>query len=716
MQLIPTFRRFGFVLGGVLLAALAGCTKSHDYQPAPINAVIIKGKVTYDRIPLRHDPDGIPLGLETDPTKFELNLPARFVQVALYRKYRVLKDNSKDEDPVTNPASIFYGLEALTGNGDGSFSFTVVPDQEWMVEVQSTVTLNTATPQAINLLADPDGMSSTVPQQNRLRYCMRKAPDGSVPPTANDPDNVNHVITSKVAAGSGSTVVNFHIGINDSWFLADTEYARQEGKVITRMVPGYSDGLAIRDTSGHITNANGYQNAGKLESTPTGSRVLSILEAFVETATFGGSTLTSVTPGGPGTILDLHYLRGRSEPKGTYIEFDRSTYPQSQVIDPNTSLPTPTGVYASYDPNLNNYHFFGSVKGDNADDDAWDFGILSMLAARSNLYYQVTGGNFYRQDDGLGHFTPLPSGVPQPNLEAQMAMMEGFPAGMVAVIQKNPYIADTTALGVTYRDIRDFSGVGAGNLTPLCAPFYPALIWELALRAKSLHTPGNPDEWKEIVPATIVPFVSLVEPSDQTDTSNFYTQLKRMQITIPGLPDATSPFTDQVLQDLMASMGVPDGAIPWPRPVAGPFARFVTDWGTNPTSSPALPSTTSIQPFLLSMSQATPIAGRYNNTSAGELRFARFSITKTAMYNLEVELPNGPLTNGAVEVSFIGIGTVDGTVIQSRTFQQTTTTGIPVAFEALKGAAANFVVRVRMLSPTALQPDTPVNIKLVPVS
>ena len=104
--------------------------------------------------------------------------------------------------------------------------------------------------------------------------------------------------------------------------------------MITWFTPISREGLA--DGS----NPNGYQKAGQLEAAPTGSRVLSILDAFVDMAAYLGTngSLVPVTPGGSGTTLDLHYLMGRTEPRGTYVEWDRSSYPEGQAIDPNRKL------------------------------------------------------------------------------------------------------------------------------------------------------------------------------------------------------------------------------------------------------------------------------------------------------------------------------------------------------------------------------------------
>ncbi len=707
MSFIPSFRQLGFVLGGVLWVALTGCGKSHHASNPATTPVVISGKVTYDRIPLLHAANGVPTGLETDPAKFELNLPARYITVNLYQKVAVpdpLFPNDRTKD------KIFFGLHGSAATSDGTYSFSVDPDLEWMVEVQSSIHLGTATtPADVNLIADPNGLSSTLPHQNRLRYCMRKAPDGTLPPTN---PAVNHVATSKVAAGSPTTVVDFHIGINDSWFLADVDHRLLSSTITSRMVPGYSEGLVVG------SNPNGYQKAGQLEAAPTGSRVLSILDAFVDMAAYLGTSgsLVSITPGGPGTTLDLHYLQGRAEARGTFISWDRSQYPLGQGIDPNTSVPFPTGFSSAFDAATGTYHYFGSVRSSASNDDAWDRSKLISLAAKAYLFQQVSRGSFYAQSNPLGQFTPLPQDAPLTNLDPQMALLEGMPDGLAAVILKNPYITDTTSTGLTYRDVRDLSAVPPADLTVFCAPFHSALVWELALKANAIPRSEVPADWDKIIPATISPLASLIEPFGNLDTINIYPQLKAMQSTLPGLTSTTSPFTDTVLRDLLSQMGVPSGNIPWPRPAVGALSAFVTSWGADPISNPTAPATSTIAPMVLSMANATPVAGVYGNMSSGELAFAQFTVSRTKVYALDVQFPGGALTNGQVEVSFIGIGTPDGLVVSTYTFTNSTAASIPLTLQAPLGAASTWLVRVRMLSPTVLQPDTTVAIKLVPAA
>jgi hypothetical protein len=706
MSVSLSFRRLGFALGALLLVALVACKGSSKGGESTPKTVAITGTVTYDRVPTLRDAAGLPLGLETDTTKFERNILARNLRVNLYRKYAIAdpafpNDRTKDK--------IFFGLWGFAKTTkEGVYNFGGLPvDQEWMVEVQSSIQDANATMGTVNLLADPAGMASTVPQQNRLRYCLRKAPDGTAAPTA---PGVNHVATSLVPSTTTTTTLNFHIDENTAWFLSDNDFDHQEGRIVSNMVPGYSPGVV--DGS----NLNGYDGAGSLEAVATGSKVIAILDAFMDVATYPGYAASGAV--GPAATLDIHYLQGHSEAKGTYLEWDRSTYPQGERINPATGLPVPTGLSSAVDPYSGEVHYFGSVRGAAANDDAWDRGQILLLAARAHTFLQLAVGAYYHQATPFQQVMPLPRSVLRSNLEPQMALLEGIPYGLAAVIQKNPYLADTSAGPVTYVDVRDLSGVPAADRTAFSAPFCAALIWELGLGAKGITRPGTPTTWANIVPAGVLPFCTLRDYADYLEPLSFYTQLKAMQAPLGGLNGSsatvTSPFTDSAIQTLLTNLGAPTGNIPWPRPATGPLALLATPWGDNPSSVPAPPASSPILPFQLSMAQAVPVSGVYDNTSFGELKYAYFTIQPTRAYLMSVELPGGALTNGRVEVSFIGTRTPDGQVLSTYTFSTSTTTPIPLTLQSLPSTSSYWIVRVRMLSPTTLQPDTTVKVSLVP--
>lgn len=698
MSLRPTFRRLGLALGALLLTAAVGCGGKNDSAAPAETAFTLSGKVTFDRIPLVRNPAGVPTGLETDPAKFELNKPARGIRVVLYKKLEI-----KDLAGVTQT---FYQFADAQGTAvDGAYSFSVPAGGEWMVEVQGTVLIGTTPSQTINLVADPAGLASTVPALNRLHYCLRKAPDGTLPPST---PGANLVATSAVTANTSG--VDFHIGLNSAWYLSDTSVDRSGSLGISQFVRAYSPGVGA---------AGGYAQAGTLETTPTGSRIPAILDALYEFGTFGGITALPVTPDGAGSILDLHYRLGASDPKGTHMAWDRTQYPEALAWDPVTMSYLPTGVNVSFDPQAAIYRYFGSIRGDEAtNSDAWDPAQIQLLAARSWFFNQINTYGWYRQRWFESPNRLLPLDTATLDADPQLALMEGFPEAAVAVLQKNPYLADTTAGATTYTDVRDLSGVPAASRKITCAAFLPALTWEIALKASALPSPGTATDWANLKSAALLYYFTLGVPSETPDTPTLYQQFKVLQTATSSttVPDVSAIFTDAAIQDLLANtLGVPPGNIPWPRPTTGSQSTFVTNWGDSPNSG-----TTPLPPFALSMANATQVGGFYPNTSSGEVHWAQFTLTQNKIYDLSVTLTDGTspltLTNGSVEVTFLGLATPDGQT--QDTFTLSASTGTPIRFtpKASNGISTLYRVRVRMLSPAALQPDTTVGIALVPAS
>ncbi len=698
MQLRPSFRRLGLALGAFLLTAAVGCGGKKSTPSGGTATFTVSGKVTYDRIPLLHNAAGVPTGLETDPTKYELNKPARGIRVVLYKKVDVV-------DQAGATQTFFQQADALGTGTDGAYSFSVSGDAEWMVEVQGAVLIGTSPSQTFNLVADPAGLASTVPTLNRLKYCLRKAPNGSVPPTT---PGANLVATSAVTANI--TNLDFHIQENDPWFLADTSVDRSGSNGVTTFLRSYSPGVGT---------AGGYAHAGTLETLPTGSRIPAILDALYEMGTYGATTALNISPDGPGSIVDLHYRRGHSEPGGTYMAWDRTQYPEAQVWDPVSGTYKPTGVNVGFDPQAGVYRYFGTIRGDGAvNDDAWDQAQIMLLGARSWFFNQVTAFSWYRQPTFQAPHRLLPLGLGVQNLDPQLAMMEGFPEAAVALLLKNPYLADTTATVTTYKDIRDLTAVPAASRKVSNAAFLTPLVWEIGLKASGLPTPGVAADWANLKPATLFYFFTLYVPSDGVDTPNLYYQFKTLQTASSSttFPDVSAIFTDTALQTLLGTtLGVPPGNIPWPRPTTGTDSTFVSNWGDTPNSS-----TTALAPFTLSMAGASLVNGTYPNLSSGEVRWAQFTITQNKIYDLSVALTSGgspvSLVNGQVEVTFLGLSTPDGQSTDTWTLNSSTTAPLRFTPKAANGVSTTYRVRLRMLSPVALQPDTTVTLSLVPAS
>lgn len=269
-QTVLALMAFG-VMG--LLTFSLGCkssSKSTDTTNGTSTATI-SGKVTYVRIPLVSDANGVPTGLETDSANFKV-LPLRGALVRVYQ--------AKDE---TNPDGtktrvwILPSSPTLT-DSTGAYSIPVPQGADTFVEVTSLFHLFN---QQVRLIADPSGINSSLPQSQRAIYSARKGADGSVPvgnPTPGTPISAN-------------TTLNFDIGLNDRNWIAPSN--------------GIQPSTAVLDPS------------------TTGSRPFAIGDSYYSFGSIysGGIVGTS--------ILDLHYCLGVSESRGSFIEFDRSKYPLS---------------------------------------------------------------------------------------------------------------------------------------------------------------------------------------------------------------------------------------------------------------------------------------------------------------------------------------------------------------------------------------------------
>lgn len=700
MRLHPALRSLGLALGTILLTTAVGCGgKNGGGGSTATTTYSIAGKVTFDRIPLVRDAAGLPVGLETDPSKYELNKPARGIRVVLYKKVEVTD--------LAGATQTFYQLaDALGTASDGTYTFqSAEAGASYMVEVQGAVLIGTSPAQTFNLVAEPDGLASTKPVINRLHYCLRKAPDGTLPPAT---AGANLVATSAVNANASG--VDFHIGINDAWYLADTSIDRSGSNGVAAFARSYSPAVGT---------AGGYAHAGDLESTQTGSRVAAILDALYEVGTYSTLSTLAISPDGAGSTVDLHYRRGHSEPGGTYLAWDRTQYPEAQVYDPVSGTMRPTGVNACYDPQSGAYRYFGTIRGDESvNDDAWDRAPIMLLAARAYFFNQVNGFSWYRQPgfSSPNHLFPL--GAPLADLDPQLALMEGFPEALVAVLQKSPYLADTTPGGVTITDIRDLSGIPAATRKVTSAAFMRPLSWELALKASGLPSPGTAADWANLKPGALYYFFSIGTPSGFPDTPSLYQQLSNLQTVTNSttFPDVSGIFTNAAIQDLLATqLGVPANAIPWPRPTTGDQSTFVKNWGDTPNST-----TTALPAFSLSMAGAVQVGGVYPNTSSKEVGWAQFTLTQNRIYNLGVALSSGgspvSLTNGQVEIAIQGLVTPDGQTEEVWTLSTSTATPLRLTAKATNGTSTTYRVRVRMLSPTTLQPDTTVTLSLVPAS
>ncbi|WP_306590950.1 hypothetical protein [Geothrix sp. 21YS21S-4] len=648
---MPLYRAFLQALGAVGLAAMTlACGGKNKDTGETATSATLAGTVTYQRVPLATDANGVPIGLVDASVAANLKtLPARGVAVQVYQQLEQTQaDGTK--------ALVWTWVTKTSTDSNGQYSFTVAKGNPTMVEVLSS--FNGGDNILFNLVAEPAGINSTTPVLDRLRYAMRKAADGTAPATTNAPSSV---VTT-------SAVVNFDIGLNDTWWLVDSSY-----RLSTKEAPAVTQ--AVLETS----------ISGRTVGQGSGSRILGIGDTLATFVTaYGAAT--------PGTNVDLHYWPGRSEPKGSYIEYDRSLFPQA--LDPTTSK----------------LHYFGSLRGGADNDDAWDEGVILPLLARNHLY----AGDLYYGTADRTYSIPLnplaPASALLTDLTPGQARIEGLADAMAANLLKSPYLADThgTGLATPVQDIRDLSGLGTAQLSPYSAPAIRAFAWELILKSNSLTSPGTATTWANINVAAAARFFhasgSLTNGATDatardTEPLNIYSQLIRLKEgkTTADAVDLATIFTDATLTTLTAPFG-----IPWPRPTTGAYASFVADWGTDPNSI-----TAPLAPVVLSMAKAVQVHGVYPNLSQGEVFYAGFSLSADKRYVLQATITPALAAGAEVEVALPQLG---------RSFTFTGSGGSTGALNLPVNNTAPFyhAVRVRLKSPSAVQPDVAVTLGFTP--
>lgn len=541
---------------------------------------------------------------------------------------------------------------ALTGP-TGLYSTQVPQGRLTMVELLST--FNGGSSQYVNLIAEPLGISSPTPAADRVQYAMRAAADGSVPTGNNAP-------TSML---SGDSVVNFTVGLNDAWWIYNPSING------SNQVATYVD-QAVLETS----------LPGRTPGLGTGSRVLGIgdtIASFVNIYSLYGGTAT------PGGTLDLHYWPG-VDSGGSYVVYDRNLIPESLL----------SSIY------------FGTLRGGPANDDAWDPGVILPMMARNALY----SGNL-----GRTYSIPLnplyPIGTPLADLSPDMARIEGLAQAMAANVLQSPYLADTqgTGLAAPVVDVRDVTALSASQLGPYAAPAIRAFAWEVILRASNLPSPGAPSDWANINPFAAARFfmppgLTGVTPSGtpmDLEPLNVYSQINRLKegrTTVEPV-DLSLVFTDPVL----TTLGSPFG-IPWPRPTTGAYTSFVANWGTDPTGP--------MPPVALSMAKAVQVNQpyptatlAYPNVSTGEVFYAEFALTA-----------DKPCTLTATILPALGAGTqleLDLPLLpRTFTFSGSGGTTEPLVLPVNNTVPYYHPLRLRLVSPTVLQPDVTVTLTITP--
>ena len=506
---------------------------------------------------------------------------------------------SKEETmPDDSKVEVWYVYDWDYTNSEGEYTASL-PDDDTIpayVEVQSVFNNYGY---LVRIIADPDGINSQIPQADRVIYSMRKGIDGSAPF-----DN-----PMPAATVEGKVELDFEIGLDDGWWI--THPSEQHAQ------------------------------SAQLEFYGTGSKVAAIIDTLYTASTLIGNPT-------PGATLDLHYRQNITEPFGTYVEYDRARFPLA--YEPSSS--TGGGVL----------HFFGSVRGGPGaeNDDAWDQGTLLSMMARNSMRGTQIPGRFQFPPKKYSDISDGRNQSIISSLQPTMAMAEGLPDAIAAIVLKTPFL--TSGSGTAVKDIRKITELPQDIYS---SPAITAFTWEVALKANSITAPGEPDTWEKIEPNSIPHFYSLQseiyydeesEYSEITDLPSLFTQLKRLSEISGSLDsvDLTEIFTDNVI----TQMATPFFGEIWPRPIEGPLSNFITDWGLDPNSATdALPS------FTLSMSDSVADAeGNFSNLTYKENFSAKIRLSKDVAYRLSV-IPDPPLPTGAsIEVR------IDGNVLSSYLF------------------------------------------------
>jgi hypothetical protein len=567
MVFVPSWLRPGaMTLLLPLLALGSGCHKSTSTN---VPNVTIKGVVTYTRIPVLTAADGTPTGLETDPEKFLKAQPARNVIVRLF--------TAKDEvNPDGGTTRIWSQTAPSLTDSTGNYSIQVAKDTVCFLQLEGAHQIppppagTGAT--SVQLVADPAGASSSLGMGERPIYALRKGIDG----TAATPN-----VPMPVGTIQGDVTVDFKVGLSDPWMTSLPQW----------------------------WNVHAPNVLPTPEWIPAGSRILAILDdCYGVSYAYGAPT--------PGSCLSLFYRPGVTDPRGSFVEYDRQAYPLSYMSGEQ--------------------YFFGSIRGgtalDPSADDAFHRGVTYPLLLRSYL----VGGS----GKTIGQTA---TGRPGTYLSPDLALLDGLGDGMAAVLLQTPFLTQAGPNGtVLWRDVRNLDDLAPAQIGPYSARVMGALGWKLHLLANRIALPGTPTTWATANGTFADPFFGIIQTYDANlaypvDIPSVFTQIGRLHEATPAgaLVDLNAVLPDSVLTPLLAAYN-----IPWPRPTTGTYSTFITDWGTDPNSRTlALPSVT----FDMTNAGRVPmlVNGQLQNlfpdTGAGQVRFARFLLDKDILYRVRAE-------------------------------------------------------------------------------
>lgn len=456
---------------------------------------------------------------------------------------------------------------------EGNYTLSVEPGAKVYVEILSDIPSTRLI--ASKILGNKESI------MERPLYCLRKGPDGKA---------ANNQLKTPWGALSADTTVNFNVDASTNWFispfaasLAGSEYAKEE-------------------TAG------------------TGSRVLGILNGIC-------SMQKALDIPALPAPLDLHYLKGNSEPHGSFIEYDLN----SSACYPPVEMPLFSGMKEERGTPVNSsgngLHYFGTISGSDANDDAWDGGVIYPMITRFYLYGQLRKTlPIYGANAGFGLFPTkaLTDRTDMEGLRPEIAIVEGFADAMAALALKNPNLPDAfgdNGTSVSHRDIRIAKGNNIHS-----ASHISALAWRVARLASNLSE-DVPSAWTNLKVNEIKDFFTLALSTDAEKYPNdipcLYHQASRLK-SVKGKNEALNTEISKL---------------------EGKNSSFLNNWGVDPGS--ANPGTFS---FSLDMKSAKKnIEGKYPNISQGEILTSRFKLTSESNYRLEI--PAGQLpAGGSLEV------------------------------------------------------------------
>ena len=638
------------LLAGLLGLGLGCKGKSHD------SGTTVEGTVTYLRTPLHVGADGVPTGLETDAS-LNVSLPARGVQVRAYQGISQVDAYGNQSTAWVlsgTTTTDIYGYYKIGGLTVGCSTF---------VELDSIATGT----YPIRIVGDPDGIASALPEPSRVIYSQRFGVDGVT--SATSPSTP---VATPGTALERASVVNINVGLNDDWILMPLNW--------------------------NTPSTNPNFSCTKLNA---GSRVMAILDsAYTFSYVYGNAA--------PGA-LDLHYRPGIRNPRGSFVEYDTTLYPKA------------------YDDKT--LHYFGSIAGTTTvggttyEGDAFYEGVLFPIFGRNNLF-------------GQKMCTPLPTAERLTSLTPPLAVVDGLADVMAASLLQSPYLPDTSLLDTLVqnpapvpparypaRDIRDLSAFDAATqLDEFSVPNIRALGWQMTLQANLITAPGLPSDWLTITSPSLLRLFKLIQPDTITTTlgnntvisgvNSLLVQMGRMQEGQTSLDtvNLAGYFPDQggVMSNLLSSFH-----IAWPTTAAIP--NYTLNWGADPdTLATALPS------FTLSMAKARKVkvfdpatsveSEVYPNVSNGEVQTAMFSLSVDKTYNLSLATVPALPAGATLEVTLDAKGQINqGVYLFGDTNPRVIT--LNGNYNDLTTPMWHYL-QIRLLSPSTLQPDLQVTLKL----